>query len=208
MNRPHSARIQIAAILFIGVVPAEFNWAYNPVRANTPWAFWCVDIARFVLLPAILLFWGIDRGLFTTTDLGLHRQIRGRTSPGLFVATMVMVPALLCAIDPYVHQFATRFYVPNPGQQIFSYTQVLPPPGPETGLLRFLAVVYMSITPGFTEEFYFRGLTRRLFRGGAAQSALYVILSSLLFSSVHIYGGFPHGEWNGDAARGMERGRS
>jgi membrane protease YdiL (CAAX protease family) len=66
---------------------------------------------------------------------------------------------------------------------------MLPPPGPETGAYRLLAVFYLAISAGFSEEILFRGLLRRVFGPGLIQTAAFVVISAVAFASVHLFGG-------------------
>jgi len=68
----------------------------------------------------------------------------------------------------------------------FDYSQTLG----GKGALRITKVIYYSIGAGLVEEFYYRGLFKLLFKPGRGRMILYVLLSAIIFSSVHWEGGF------------------
>ena len=183
------AKAEIALLILIGITPAEFNWYYNPRLAHLPRLFWSVDVTRFVVLPTLLVGWGLYRRLFSLADIGLHTRILGRREPALFAVALVLVPLLLCWAEPRIVAWTATVIPPRTDQPHFDYTQVLPPRGPETGLYRLLAIAYMSLSAAATEELYFRGVFRRLFPRRWLWSIPFVILSSAAFASIHWYGG-------------------
>lgn len=66
----------------------------------------------------------------------------------------------------------------------FNYADTLPS---DKGI-RWLALAYLVLSPALTEEVFFRGILRVLFFDFGSipyQRAFYVIVSSLLFASVH-----------------------
>ena len=62
-------------------------------------------------------------------------------------------------------------------QQVFNYSKAIP----NNFLLKSIIVIYFSITAGFVEEFFNRGLFSKII----SNPILYVILSSVIFCSVH-----------------------
>lgn len=187
MNRWRKTKI--AGLILIGILPAEFNWYYNPRLAHWPAAFWTVDAARFVVLPALLAWWGIASGLFTLSDLGFHTRVCGRRNLPAFVAALVLIPLVICWADPRLVAWAAHVLPPHYDPSRFDYSQVVPPRGPQTGIYRLLAVVYMSLSTAFTEELYFRGMFRRVFGRRWFWSVPFILVSSVVFASVHWYGG-------------------
>ena len=185
-------RFKIALLFLIAIAPAEFNWLYNPRLASKPALFWTVDCLRFLVIPSLILIYGLRKRLFSTQSLGLHNRIAGHNWPPVFVLTLVLVPCVQYAMDrPFLTWSYDHFPLVSTHQK-FSYNQMIPPPGPQTGGRRLLAIFYLAASAGFVEEFYFRGLFRRLFNNTPIQAGLFVLLSSLAFASVHLYGGPPH----------------
>jgi membrane protease YdiL (CAAX protease family) len=183
-------RAEVAALFLIGLAPAEFNWYYNPRLSDTPRLFWTVDLIRCLLLPAALVAWGIWRRLFTLADLGLQTRVFGRRNVFLLFATIVIVAVLQSHLDTQLLAWVSHAYPPTASSAShFSYNQMLPPSGPETGGYRLLAVVYLAISAGFSEEILFRGLLRRAFGPGLIQTAVFVVISAVAFASIHLFGG-------------------
>ena len=187
--RPWTARTELVVLLLIGIIPAEFNWLYNPRLADSPRLFWSIDVARFVVLPTLLVGWGLSRRLFTFGDIGLHTRVFGRSNRMLFFPALILVPLLMHWEDPKFVAWARSAY-PTTGRELhFDYAQVLPPRGPETGGWRLLAVTYMALSAAATEELIYRGILRRLFPPVWLWSVPFVVFSAALFASIHWYGG-------------------
>jgi membrane protease YdiL (CAAX protease family) len=183
-------KFELIGLIVLGIAPAEVNWYFNPRLADSPRLFWTVDVLRFAILPAAIVAWGIFRGLFTAADLGLHGRIFGRKNAALLFAVMIAVTLFLCRLDTSLLEWALHAYPPNPGAApAFSYKQMVPPPGPDTGLYRLLAVFYLAIGAAFSEEILFRGLLRRVFGSGLIGTIFFIVISAALFASVHLYGG-------------------
>jgi membrane protease YdiL (CAAX protease family) len=184
------ARAEIATLFLIGLAPAEFNWYYNPRLSHTPSLFWAVDMIRCLLLPMALIAWGICRHLFTFAELGLHTRVFGKKNVFLFLGTIVIVAIFQSHLDTQLVAWAYHRFPPTPhSASAFSYNQMLPPPGPETGGYRLLAVFYFAISAGFFEEILFRGLLKRVFGRGLVNTLLFIAISALTFASVHLFGG-------------------
>jgi hypothetical protein len=129
-THPTAARAQIALLLFIGILPAEFNWWFNPRLANTPWAFWMVDIFRFVVLPAALIAFGKRRGLFSWNDLGFSERAFGIKNSGVLIATTIVIPAILIDVHPRLVSWSAAFAPIHPTTHPFMFEMMLPNPGP------------------------------------------------------------------------------
>lgn len=64
---------------------------------------------------------------------------------------------------------------------------------PKMGLLKFAAVLFMEITAGLVEEFFYRGLVYKLLRTHVSSSKwLSIIVSTAIFGSAHWAGGLTH----------------
>jgi CAAX prenyl protease-like protein len=176
---------QSAALLAIGIAPAEFNWAYNPHLVNHPAIFWSIDIVRWTALPALIFLIGLRKKLFTPRDLGFHTRVLNKPHIGWFIAALIIVPYAMGQTFAYMQDWAKElgdyFYF----DPTFDYRIMQPAHGP----LHFLSGFYLSVTAGLVEEFYYRGLLGRLTGRGALRSPIFVILSVLLFLPPHIYGG-------------------
>lgn len=181
-----NGRIVIGLTLVVAILPAEFNWLYNPILVSSPHFFWLVDISRFIILPLLLLAWLNYRRLIFIDSLGFTSQIMGRKNIAIFIFWIIFVPIILFSGEPYLLAFVTKLYPHNSVVvPSFTYKEMLPP----SGLCRNMAVSYMAMSAAFTEEILYRGLPRLLFGHGFLQAVFYILFSSVLFASVHIYGG-------------------
>ena len=184
MSDQGNVRLKTFVLLLIGLAPAELNRFYNPLLVHFPPVFWSVDAFRFVVLPLIVLFAGFRWRLFTLSDLGFHRRVFGSRNFAIFLGAMILIPAVMQWIDPHAQKLAFRLAASLHWPPVFSYQQMEP-----SGPRRFFIVIYFAVTAGFTEEFYYRGLTRFVCGRGFIRSCMFVIVSSLLFGPPHLYGG-------------------
>ena len=185
-------RVQLASLLILGIAPFYFNGLYNPpLAARYRGWFWIVEVCTWIVAPSVVLLCGLRRKLFSLADLGLSGRVRGKKRPWALLALMVAVPWIFFQIDVSVAQWAYETWPRGWQGRPFDYTDVLPPPGPQTGWWRLLAVTYFCVTAGVVEEFYCRGALARLFGTGWFASVSYVIISSSLFAGGHWEGGVP-----------------
>src|SRR3954471_10116095 len=86
-------RIELAALLAVGIAPFYLNGWYNsPLAATDRSLFWQVEVLTWVVMPAVLLIAGFRRGLFTSAELGLTAHVRGARRPWL-LSTLIAVVA-------------------------------------------------------------------------------------------------------------------
>jgi hypothetical protein len=185
-------RIELAALLAVGIAPFYLNGFYNWRLARADrFAFWSVEVFTWIVMPAVLLFAGWRRGLYDPPELGLSSRVRGSPRPWLLGVLLIAVPFVFLRLDVSVAVWAHRtlpFGWPLPP---FRYTDVIPPPGPDTGGYRLLALAHLCVTAGVVEELYYRAAMDRLFPRGWVAGACYVAVSSLIFAGVHWEGGLP-----------------
>ncbi len=182
------SRPLLALLLAIGILPLLLNGLYNSYLSQTPHIYWTAEILTWVVLPAVLLGVAFHRKLFSTTDIGLHIRIFGRSSWPLFLAATVVISVLVVAIYGYSTEAAHKLFSTNHGAGSFFYRDVVP----GSGLLRFLVLVYLCLSAGIVEELYFRGMTRLLFSKNWSGSLLYIATTAIVFSLIHWEGGV----WN------------
>ena len=185
---PNRLRWLIAAFC-IGILPCYFNGFYNPILARNPTGYWIVEALTWIVMPLIAVAAITRSGSTTLNQLGFHTRCRGVQNPWLLIALCVAVPVLMVWADGHFLALGFVVFPDNPGALPFEYTQVLPPRGPQTGFYRLAAILYMGLSAGFVEEFYFRGLLRTIFGSGRWRSIAFVIGSSLLFAGAHWEGG-------------------
>lgn len=182
-------RTELAALLAMGVAPFYLNGIYNPLLARSHLAaFWTVEVLTWIVMPAVLLFLGRRRGLFTWKALGLSTSVRGTRRPWLFVLLILVVSALFRWVDYSAAEWSQglpQIWTPA----AFHYADVVPPPGPQTGWFRLLALCHLCITAGVVEELYYRAMMDRLFPRGWVGASAYGLVSSMVFAGAHWEGG-------------------
>lgn len=186
MRSNANRRWQLIILLMIGIAPFELNGFYNP--RLSPGQFWITEITTWLVMPLVVVFIALRRGMTTREELGLHIRVRV-APPFVFPMLLIAVPILVYYVDSWSVRKGIELFPTNHGAVEFSYRDLLPQPGPETGLLRVLALAFMVLTAGFVEEIYYRGLMSMLFPSGCAGSIAYVVVSSVVFSSAHWEGG-------------------
>ena len=184
-DSPNRKRILIACLIFIGILPYELNGFYNPLLQNSPGQFWVAEILTWILLPIVIYAIGIRHGLFSNRELGFNCTVARKQNLLLFLASLVVVPVLL-RITYVASDFISQLLFPiNYGAIGFSYKNIVP----ANGVLRVLALLHFSLTAGIVEETIYRGMLKQLFDDNERGNALFVIISSLVFASVHWEGG-------------------
>lgn len=181
-------RFELALILLLAMAPMLLNGFYNPALASHPARFWQVEFLGFAALPLAVYIYGRARGLFANADIGLSTRVLSWNNPVLFAACVIVLPIVMLKLDGLFLDWAVRLLPPNASPE-FDYRQMIPPPGPRTGLLRLLAVLYMALSAGLVEELLFRGLFRRMLPAGVAGAIAFVVLSPPMFALVHWEGG-------------------
>ncbi len=172
-------------MLTIGVLPFALNGLYNKALADHARLFWLVDVTTWVALPSAIVAVALKRRVFQWADLGFIDQTQGKRQDWILIVTFLVGIPLLFWSDSASRTFAVQLFGRNYFAVGFDYVQMIPPPGPATGWYRILAIVYLALSAGVVEELYFRGMLRLLFGRGPVQVVLYVVCSSLLFSSTH-----------------------
>ena len=180
-----SRRLELTGLVTVGLLPPMLNGFYNDLLANDRPGFWTLDIAAFVGLTAALYLWGIRRKLFTNEALGFTVAIGPWRSAAVVVGVSVLVTPFMIWADAGVVAWAMQHLTRSSWESSFRYKDMLPLPGPSTGLWRLLGVLYLGISAGFSEEFLVRGVMRELFGRRWWQVIAYVVVSTTLFAAIH-----------------------
>jgi membrane protease YdiL (CAAX protease family) len=156
-----------------------YNWSVA--------AFWFADIAKFVLVPGVIL-WCLARfaGVHPR-DYGLSwprtPEARERLLGGTLLACFVLVP-LFFAVQQMLW-FAGYYGLPD-----FGYEATLP----HGQVLRWIVIGYYALTAGVVEEIVFRGLPWTWvehFGDTPATRGAWVVVTSIVFALVHWENGGP-----------------
>ena len=185
-------RIELAALLAIGIAPFYLNGFYNwRLAATDRSSFWLVEVVTWIVMPSVLLFAGRRRGLFTSAELGITARVRGVPRPWLLALMLIAVPFAYVRLSVSATAWAHRALPSGWPIPAFGYRDVIPPPGPDSGWYHLLALAHLCVTAGVVEELYYRGAMDRLFPRGWTGGACYVAVSSFVFAGAHWEGGLP-----------------
>jgi membrane protease YdiL (CAAX protease family) len=177
----------LAGTLVIGILPFALNGWYNPVLAQWPLIFWAADLLTFALLPCSILWLVLHRRLATPGDLGFRTALGNR---GWFytLLTLLVVPGVLVVTYTVASGLANALLPHSKPLTSFSYGEMLRLLAP-LGWPHLAALGYAAVSAGLTEELYCRSMLLRLFPNTWPGSVAYVLISALLFASVHWEGG-------------------
>ncbi len=172
------------------------NGLYNPtLHKSNLIAFWAIDFIQYWALPIAVLLTLYLKYDVKPKDYGLISPSRNYPlwemgGASLIIAVMLVVAWYLLWIPGRILFGVDDF--------LFSFDLVIP-----DGILRIPIILYLSISAGVIEEITFRGLTWTAFLRfelGKYRSYAYLIVSSLLFASVHweqglasVFGSFSFG---------------
>ena len=175
-------RNRYAALFLLGISPFLVNGAINPVIARYPWIFWSFEVLTWVFLPLAIFGIALRQLGLRAEEMGLHARIRGRPNVGfLLVLCVLIAPLFLIIYNTSRAAFLSIF----PDAPFFAYQSIVP----ESGAMRFVAILHLSITAGVVEELYFRGLFFKISCFFPAQAAVYVFGSATFFALIHWEGG-------------------
>ncbi len=178
-------RFETALLLFAGILPFELNGFYNQYLFFYPRLYWLVEIISWIILPIGILMWGIHRRLFTFSDIGFHTRIANQKNIPVFILCLLFIPVITLTFYSVLGVIGRSLSAINYGAQAFSYNLIVP----KHGFNRFVVLVYMAVSAGVVEEIYYRGIFRKIFSHGWINNCGYVLLSSIVFSSIHWEGG-------------------
>ena len=177
---------KLVALFVIGIVPFELNGIWNPLLSNNLNSYWIVELISWLILPTCMYLIGNNLGLFNNKEIGFHSNIFDKHYNVilLFIITAIVSPFLyLCYIN--FDRLALTVFPTNWGVVSFDYPNMIP----EKGIGKLLVALYFALTAGFVEEFYYRGMLYKIINRGRESTVYYILISSIIFSSVHWEGG-------------------
>ncbi|MBX9632632.1 MAG: CPBP family intramembrane metalloprotease [Burkholderiales bacterium] len=182
------ARWAIPLALLPLVAQSLFDGFYKgPLHQWSETAFWLVDVTKFVLLPAIVL-WALARfGGVRPRDYGF-RWPRTEPERERFIGSMLLAGLVLVPLYFVAEELIWRLW--PAARPAFTYGSALPGEWPT----RWLVVAYYSLTAGVVEEIVFRGLPwawAAPFAGTSAKRWAWVGITSVTFGLVHWENGWP-----------------
>jgi len=189
LHASRRTRYAVLAVFVVGVLPYYLNGFYNPIVAIDPAAFWSLDILIWSVLPAGLYLFGRWQRLFTPAQLGLHTQIRGRSSPLGVVVLCLIFAAVFVKLDEGLARAMYETFVKEGETPAFNYRDMIPPRGYSTGAWRLATVLYMAVSAGLVEEIFYRGMLRLALGRGWVWDVVFVAVSAVVFAGAHFEGG-------------------
>jgi membrane protease YdiL (CAAX protease family) len=181
---PWAVPLALAPMLLLSLADGLYK---RPLYHWSAAAFWLADIAKFVLLPGIVLWWLARHADVRPRDYGLRwprtQDERSALLGGTLLACLVLGPAYFVAQDWIWRAWPAA-------APVFSYDTALP----ASGSARWLAIAYYATTAGVVEEIVFRGLpwawTVR-FGDTRAIRWIWIAVTSILFGLAHWENGTP-----------------
>jgi membrane protease YdiL (CAAX protease family) len=177
--------VLIAASLPVSVAVLNEYWLYY-LHAHHPIFFWAADIAQFVVLPACC-FAFLSRHAVRPADFGF-KPLSPVLGPLDGVATIAVASSIFWLSYWPIRQLAWRLLWKFGGD--FGFNLAVP----TDGVWHWLAAAYFALTAGFVEETVFRALPwlyLSLLLPNRRKTALYALLTSVLFAAAHSEQGLP-----------------
>ncbi len=182
-------KAKLIILLFIGVFPLQVNGFYMPYIADNPTIFWIQDLLSFFILPTILYFLGIELKLYTHYDIGFLFRFSNKRDLLVFLFFLITIPILYGVVRLLMDRaFLESLFPINYFSSNVSYYTIIH----NSSLSEIQIVLIFSVGAAYAEEIYFRGMFRQLFSFNVIGSILFIIFSSLAFSSIHWEGGVRH----------------
>jgi membrane protease YdiL (CAAX protease family) len=170
----------VAQSLFDGFYKAQLHrWSVT--------AFWFVDVTKFVLLPAAVL-WALARFAGVRPDDYGLRWPRNATERETFYGAVLLTGLVLVPLYFIAEELIWRAW--PTARPAFTYGSAVPAAWP----LRWLTVAYFSLTAGIVEEIVFRGLPWAWWAPLAdtvAKRSIWIAVTSITFGLVHWENGWP-----------------
>ncbi len=165
-------------LLALGVFPLYFNGILNSFIAPMPVLYWLFEILIWIVIPLLALNLMLRIDNIGLADFGLHRTIFREKGVLAIVITSTLFAPVCFAI-----YFVTSIYLEPlfASADFFAYQSMIP----DQLALKFLVIVYFSLTAGFVEEIFFRGVLFKVTESLKYGLVIYLILSPVTFSLVH-----------------------
>lgn len=158
------------------------NGFYNQsLYTNAPAAFWALDVITHAIVPVLLLGIIVLIAHVELSEIGI--KIR---DPSINVFDLVLLSLFLAIVlwPVYTVSVESWYYYVGGEPPDWHYGVATS----DLGVMRPLVAIYMSLTAGIFEEIFYKGLLLYVLSvpfADRANNAIFVIVSSCLFSLVH-----------------------
>jgi membrane protease YdiL (CAAX protease family) len=171
-------KLLIALTLYMVVVLSKRFWLGDLSGVT----FWAADFACFVVIPLILFIW-IRPIEFSSPTLPVKNK-----RPYFFISYIVIFQALACMIIllftcNWGQRFGSMIEIayPNLLPSTLDYASKLP----SNSEYKLVFALYFGLTAGVVEEFFFRGVIKKITDSYKRSHLTFVVTSTLTFASIH-----------------------
>lgn len=79
----------------MGVAPYYLNDIYNPAISHLPVLYWSLEVLAWIVLPCVVVGYGLRRGWITSEALGMHSRLFGSSAS---LPSVLGAVALICVL--------------------------------------------------------------------------------------------------------------
>lgn len=176
-------KLVVALFIYLVVAYSKRYWLGN-LDAYT---FWIADISCFVLIPIAIVIW-------LSAELRYFAEFQRRDKDALDTSYSTLAyQVLICCLVLFAAYPVGAFLgkkVVLAGYFLFDRTVDYGSKIPVNLFYKFVVASYFAVTAGVVEEFFFRGVIKKILSIYFSNSSLlFVIVSSIIFAGAHWAGG-------------------
>ncbi|MBN2424918.1 MAG: CPBP family intramembrane metalloprotease [Calditrichaceae bacterium] len=176
-------QLKIVLVFFVGILPFLFNGLLNSqLLPNYIIIYWVFEFIFWIFLPFFVFIYSLRNNLIDFSIFGYFN-----TNKFVKEITFIVFVSIGFFLIYFISQKLSHIiFMENYFTLSFQYHDTIP----KNQFLKLVVITYHSISAGFVEEFYYRGLL-----GVSIKGKKYILISSSFFSIVHwengIYTMFP-----------------
>jgi hypothetical protein len=164
-------------ILILAITPLLINGYINTHIYQTPLLYWTFELLSWIAIPIAVYLLSRNYLDLKLSDIGIHHTIFDVHSWFLIVLTSIFLAPVIFLVYKYSYLFFEGIFQYSP---LFEYDVMIP----QNGLLKFVVLLYFSISAGIVEEFY-RGLVYKFSSYFANPTFMFVLISPIFFALPH-----------------------
>jgi membrane protease YdiL (CAAX protease family) len=176
-------KLTVALLIYLTVAYSKRYWLGD----LDAFAFWLSDFICFVVIPVALVIW-LSAEFNNFPEFQSKNKDMFNTSYGTIAYQTVICVLVLIAAYPIGVFLGKKIILSSYFvlERTLDYDLKLP----ANLSYKFVIAFYFAITAGVVEEFFFRGLIRKILAYYFSKSnLLFVIVSSIIFAGAHWAGG-------------------